>query len=127
MADPWLRVTDILGTWFVFVEPVPFTIGSGSGTDLRLPGLSAVEAEIHGEDGIFVIRARGSRLRTLMRFGTFMPRGMFINGERHTEKALAHGDLIRLGPSGDTEIVFFIDGKSPFDLYFPSGLYLAGC
>ena len=34
--------------------------------------------------------------------------GTFVNGVRATEHVLAHGDLIRLGESHDTEIVFLI-------------------
>src|SRR5207237_3459092 len=39
--------------------------------------------------------------------------GTFVNGERTTEKVLAHGDQIRFGQAGDTEIVFFIDEEAP--------------
>src|SRR4029079_10850291 len=74
-----------------------FTIGRRSETDLRLSGadVSRVHAEIVVNDGVFTIRDRESR------FGTF------VNGERTNERTLAHGDQIRLGQSGDTEIVFF--------------------
>src|SRR3954466_4728042 len=80
-----------------------FTIGRRSETDLRLPGadISRVHAEISLEKGGCVIRDKQSR------FGTF------VNGEKHSEKVLVHGDQIRLGQAGDTEIVFFIDEEAP--------------
>src|SRR3954465_2899370 len=107
MADvapaPRLVVTDALGRRIVNIDKPLFTIGRRSETDLRLPGadISRVHAEISTENGGCVIRDKQSR------FGTF------INGEKHSEKVLAHGDQIRLGQAGDTEIVFFIDEEAP--------------
>jgi len=76
---------------------------AGGETDLRLPGadISRVHAEISIENGTCVIRDKQSR------FGTF------VNGEKYSERVLAHGDQIRLGQAGDTEIVFFIDDEAP--------------
>jgi serine phosphatase RsbU (regulator of sigma subunit) len=106
MADasaPRLVVTDALGRRIVPIDKALFTIGRRSETDLRLAGadISRVHAEISIEGGGCVIRDKQSR------FGTF------VNGERTTERVLAHGDQIRLGQAGDTEIVFFVEGEAP--------------
>ena len=100
---PRLVVTDALGRRIVNIDKALFTIGRRSETDLRLPGadISRVHAEISVENGTCVIRDKQSR------FGTF------VNGEKHSEKVLAHGDQIRLGQAGDTEIVFFVDDEAP--------------
>src|SRR5215813_7909780 len=100
---PRLVVTDALGRRIVPIDKPLFTIGRRSETDLRLPGadISRVHAEISVENGGVVIRDKQSR------FGTF------VNGERMSEKALAHGDQIRLGQTGDTEIVFFLEEEAP--------------
>ena len=100
---PRLVITDALGRRIVPVDKPLFTIGRRSETDLRLPGadISRVHAEIAVENGACVIRDKQSR------FGTF------VNGERTTETVLAHGDQIRFGQAGDTEIVFFVDGEAP--------------
>src|SRR5436190_10331923 len=101
---PRLVVTDALGRRIVAIDKPLFTIGRRSETDLRLPGadISRVHAEITLDNGSCIIRDKQSR------FGTF------VNGERMTERQLAHGDQIRLGEAGDTEIVFYIeeDGHS---------------
>jgi sigma-B regulation protein RsbU (phosphoserine phosphatase) len=107
MADaapvPRLVITDALGRRIVNIDKPLFTIGRRSETDLRLSGadISRVHAEISVENAGCVIRDKQSR------FGTF------VNGEKHLEKTLAHGDQIRLGQAGDTEIVFFIDDEAP--------------
>src|SRR3954467_8521024 len=100
---PRLVVTDALGRRIVNIDKALFTIGRRSETDLRLPGadISRVHAEISTENGTCIIRDKQSR------FGTF------VNGEKHSERVLAHGDQIRLGQAGDTEIVFFIDDEAP--------------
>src|SRR5437016_672179 len=100
---PRLVITDALGRRIVPVDKPLFTIGRRSETDLRLTGadISRVHAEIAAENGGYVIRDKQSR------FGTF------VNGERTAEKVLAHGDTIRLGQAGDTEIVFFVDDEAP--------------
>ena len=108
MADaapaPRLVVTDALGRRIVNIDKSLFTIGRRSETDLRLPGadISRVHAEITVENGNCVIRDKQSR------FGTY------VNGVKVTsEKVLGHGDQIKLGNSGDTEIVFFVDDEAP--------------
>jgi phosphoserine phosphatase RsbU/P len=96
---PRLVVTDALGRRIVAIDKPLFTIGRRSETDLRLPGadISRVHAEITLDNGNCIIRDKQSR------FGTF------VNGERMSERQLAHGDQIRLGQAGDTEIVFYIE------------------
>jgi serine phosphatase RsbU (regulator of sigma subunit)/pSer/pThr/pTyr-binding forkhead associated (FHA) protein len=98
-SAPRLVVTDALGRRIVAIDKPLFTIGRRSETDLRLPGadISRVHAEIVLDNGSCIIRDKQSR------FGTF------VNGERMTERELAHGDQIRLGQAGDTEIVFYVD------------------
>src|SRR5499426_161885 len=100
---PRLVVTDALGRRIVPIDKPLFTMGRRSETDLRLPGadISRVHAEITLEKGTCTIRDKQSR------FGTF------VNGERTTERVLTHGDTIRLGQAGDTEIVFFVDEEAP--------------
>jgi len=87
----------------VNIDKPLFTIGRRSETDLRLPGadISRVHAEITFENSTCIIRDKQSR------FGTF------VNGERVNEKVLAHGDQVRLGQAGATEIVFFIEDEAP--------------
>src|SRR5437867_8759842 len=100
---PRLVVTDALGRRIVPIDKPLFTMGRRSETDLRLPGadISRVHAEITLDNGVCTIRDKQSR------FGTF------VNGERTNEKVLAHGDEIRLGQAGDTDIVFFVDDEAP--------------
>ena len=102
-AAPRLVITDALGRRIVPLDKPLFTIGRRSETDLRLPGadISRVHAEIVTENGTSTIRDRASR------FGTF------VNGERTNERVLAHGDQIRLGQSGDTEILYYVDDEAP--------------
>ena len=87
---PRLVVTDALGRRIVNIDKPLFTIGRRSETDLRLSGadISRVHAEITAENGACTIRDKQSR------FGTF------VNGDKITEKVLAHGDQIRLGQAG---------------------------
>src|SRR2546421_6633440 len=93
---PRLVITDALGRRIVPIDKPVFTIGRRSETDLRLTGadISRVHAEIATGNSTCTIRDRASR------FGTF------VNGERTAERILEHGDHIRLGQSGDVEIVF---------------------
>jgi phosphoserine phosphatase RsbU/P len=100
---PRLVVTDALGRRIVPIDKPLFSIGRRSETDLRLPGadISRVHAEITLENGQCTIRDKQSR------FGTF------VNNERTNEKVLVHGDQIRFGQAGDTEIVFFVDDEAP--------------
>jgi pSer/pThr/pTyr-binding forkhead associated (FHA) protein len=104
MAYPRLVVTDAIGRRTVDLDTALFTIGRRSGIDLRLAGadISPIHAEISVEDGICTIRDHQSAL------------GTFVNGEKYSAKVLAHGDQIRLGQAGDTEIVFLNDDEAPF-------------
>ena len=106
MADapaPRLVVTDALGRRIVPIDKPLFTMGRRSETDLRLPGadISRVHAEITLDNGACTIRDKQSR------FGTF------VNGEKVSERVLAHADAIRFGQAGDTDIVFFINDEAP--------------
>src|SRR2546423_256647 len=100
---PRLLVTDALGRRILNIDKPQFTIGRRSGTDLHLPGadISRLHAEITFDNGTCIIRDKQSR------FGTF------VNGDKITERTLAHGDRVRLGQGGDTEIVFFVDEEAP--------------
>jgi phosphoserine phosphatase RsbU/P len=102
-ATPRLVVTDALGSRIVNLDKPVFTIGRRSETDLRLSGadISRDHAEITIQNSTVVIRDRQSR------FGTF------VNGEKISERQLAHGDKLRLGQAGDTDIVFYIDDEAP--------------
>jgi phosphoserine phosphatase RsbU/P len=101
--SPRLHITDALGPRTVNIDKPLFTIGRRSETDLRLAGadISRVHAEISCDNGTCIIRDKQSR------FGTF------VNGEKITERVLAHGDQLRLGQAGDTEIVFYVDDNAP--------------
>src|SRR5262245_32471005 len=100
---PRLVVTDALGRRIVNIDKPLFTIGRRSETDLRLPGadISRVHAEISCENATCIIRDKQSRFST------------FVNGEKVTERILAHGYHVRLGQAGDTDIVYFVDDEAP--------------
>src|SRR5262245_42436858 len=100
---PRLVVTDALGRRIVNLDKPLFSIGRRSESDLRLAGadISRLHAEITLEGGGSVLRDKQSR------FGTF------VNGERITEKTLVHGDAVRFGQAGDTDINFYIDDEAP--------------
>jgi serine phosphatase RsbU (regulator of sigma subunit)/pSer/pThr/pTyr-binding forkhead associated (FHA) protein len=100
---PRLIVSDTLGRRIVPIDKAVFSIGRRSEADLRLAGadISRLHAEITSEQGICTIHDRQSR------FGTF------VNGERAADRVLAHGDRIRFGQSGDTDIEFVTSGDAP--------------
>jgi len=100
---PRLVVTDTLGRRIVPIDKPVFTIGRRSETDLRLPGadISRVHAEITVVNGTCTLHDRQSR------FGTF------VNNERITERVLAHGDQIRFGQSGESDIIFVVNDEAP--------------
>ena len=101
--SPRLLVADALGRRIVNIDKGLFTIGRRSECDLRLTGadISRLHAEISVEDENCLLRDKQSR------FGTF------VNGQRISERPLMHGDQIRLGQAGDTEIVFFTKDEAP--------------
>jgi serine phosphatase RsbU (regulator of sigma subunit) len=98
MPDARLEVTDATGRRLVPVDQLPFTIGRRDGNALRLMGteVSRDHAEIVRADDGFRIRDRGSRY------------GTFVNDDQVSERALAHGDRIRLGRSGGADLVFVL-------------------
>ncbi len=103
MAEARLEVTDALGRRVVPIGKAPFEIGRRETNDLRLAGseVSRDHAEIVAGDAGFVVRDRSSRY------------GTYVNGEPVTERALVHGDRIRLGRSGGAEMVFLVAESEP--------------
>jgi phosphoserine phosphatase RsbU/P len=103
MADARLEVTDALGRRIVPVSKDQFEIGRRETNDLRLAGseVSRDHAAIAVENNKFVLRDRSSRY------------GTYVNGEQVTERALVHGDRIRLGRSGGAEMVFLLADTQP--------------
>lgn len=96
MSDARLLVTDARGHRIVPLDRPTFLIGRGALVDLHfaVTDVSREHAEIVRQEGRLVLRDRMSR------FGTF------VNGERITERALQHGDRIRLGRTESIELVF---------------------
>jgi sigma-B regulation protein RsbU (phosphoserine phosphatase) len=103
MADARLEVTDALGRRIVPIAKGHFEIGRRETNDLRLAGseVSRDHAEIDAQDNQFLIRDRNSRY------------GTYVNGEQVTERALVHGDRIRLGRTGGAEMVFLLAENAP--------------
>jgi serine phosphatase RsbU (regulator of sigma subunit) len=103
MSDARLEVTDALGRRIVPISKGHFEIGRRETNDLRLAGseVSRDHAEIAVEDNKFVLRDRSSRY------------GTYVNGDQVTERALAHGDRIRLGRTGGAEMVFLLADSAP--------------
>ncbi len=104
MSEARLEVTDAMGRRLVPIAKPAFGIGRRETNDLRLAGseVSRDHAEILADGGGFMLRDRASRY------------GTFVNGEQVTERALAHGDRIRLGRSGGAEMVFLTaDAQAP--------------
>ena len=98
MPDARLEVTDALGRRIVPIAKGQFEIGRRETNDLRLAGseVSRDHAEIALQDDISSLRDRNSRY------------GTYVNGEQVAERALAHGDRIRLGRTGGAEMVFLL-------------------
>lgn len=96
MPEVRLEVTDTLGRRVVPVAKTPFEIGRRETNDLCLVGseVSRDHAEILTADNAYLLRDRASRY------------GTYVNGEQVTDRALVHGDRIRLGRSGGAEMVF---------------------
>ena len=105
MSDARLEVTDALGRRIVPISKGHFEIGRRETNDLRLAGseVSRDHAEIDSQDNQFVIRDKNSRY------------GTYVNGEQVTERALVHGDRIRLGRTGGAEMVFLLAESAPAD------------
>ena len=99
-------MTDALGRRIVPITKDAFGIGRRETNDLRLAGseVSRDHAEIVSSAGAFLVRDRQSRY------------GTYVNDEPITERALAHGDRIRLGRSGGAELVFLLSlTETPHD------------
>src|SRR5580765_1299023 len=103
MPDARLEVTDALGRRIVPISKGQFEIGRRETNDLRLAGseVSRDHAEIIVSDSQFLLRDRQSRY------------GTYVNGEQITERALVHGDRVRLGRSGGAEMVFLLADSAP--------------
>ena len=104
MSEVRLEVTDALGRRVVPIDKPRFEIGRRETNDLRLAGseVSRDHAEIVNEGGgRYVLRDRSSRY------------GTYVNGDQVTERAVVHGDRIRLGRSGGAEMVFLITDAEP--------------
>ena len=103
MPDARLEVTDALGRRIVPIGKDAFGIGRRETNDLRLAGseVSRDHAEIVAVTGGFLVRDKQSRY------------GTYVNDEQVAERALAHGDRIRLGRSGGAELVFLLADNPP--------------
>ena len=100
--DARLQVTDSSGRRVVPVDKAIFLIGRRTAADLQLVNadVSREHAEIAQDGARYLLRDRGSRY------------GTFVNGEQITERALEHGDRIRLGRTDAIELVFMTDASS---------------
>jgi serine phosphatase RsbU (regulator of sigma subunit) len=100
--DARLQVTDSGGRRIVTLDKPVFLIGRRTAADLQLVNadVSREHAEIANDGLKYLLRDRGSRY------------GTFVNGEQVTERALQHGDRIRLGRTDAIELVFMTDGSS---------------
>jgi serine phosphatase RsbU (regulator of sigma subunit) len=100
--DARLQVTDSSGRRVVPVDKAIFLIGRRTAADLQLVNadVSREHAEIAQDGARFLLRDRGSRY------------GTFVNGEQITERALEHGDRIRLGRTDAIELVFMTEASS---------------
>jgi sigma-B regulation protein RsbU (phosphoserine phosphatase) len=99
MSEARLHVSDSQGRRVVVLDRPLFLIGRRTAADLQIVStdVSREHAEIVQEDGRYTLRDRGSRY------------GTFVNGEQITERALQHGDRIRLGRTDAIELIFATD------------------
>ncbi|MCM3881676.1 MAG: SpoIIE family protein phosphatase [Vicinamibacterales bacterium] len=110
---PRLQIDDTLGRRVVVIDKPVFRIGRKSESDVRPVSVdvSREHAEIvRHDDGAFVLRDRGSRY------------GTFVNDERVTERPLKHRDRIRLGRSGNAELIFLLGDAIDSTLSPSSGI-----
>jgi len=100
--DARLQVTGSSGRRVVPVDKAIFLIGRRTAADLQLVNadVSREHAEIAQDGARYLLRDRGSRY------------GTFVNGEQITERALEHGDRIRLGRTDAIELVFMTEASS---------------
>src|SRR2546428_409123 len=99
VPDARLEVADTRGGRVVRVEKPVFAIGRRTESDLRVVSsdVSRDHAEIIRNGDGYLVRDRSSRY------------GTFVNGDGVTERALTHGDRIRLGRSSGAELVFLVE------------------
>ena len=99
MAEARLVVHEPGGKRPVPVDSEVFSIGRGPANDLRLDDgdVSRRHAEILLREGRHLVKDMGSR------FGTYVNGDKLADAE---ERQLMHGDLVRLGTSGKTELEF---------------------
>lgn len=102
MSEPRLEVNDGLGRRLIPIDKPSLSIGRRTESDVRLVGsdVSREHAEIAAEDGVFVLRDRGSRYGTI------------VNGTPVTEHRLAHGDKIQFGRTGGAEVLFLTEAAT---------------
>jgi phosphoserine phosphatase RsbU/P len=113
VSTPRLQIDDTLGRRFVVIDKPLFRIGRKSESDVRPVSVdvSREHADIvRRDDGGFVLRDRGSRY------------GTFVNDEQVTERPLKHRDRIRLGRSGNAELIFLLDDGSESKATHTSGI-----
>ena len=109
---PRLQIDDTLGRRIVVIDKPVFRIGRKSESDVRPVSVdvSREHAEIvRHDDGAFVLRDRGSRY------------GTFVNDQQITERPLKHRDRIRLGRSGNAELMFLLGDGTDSNLSQSSG------
>ena len=102
MSEARLHVSDSQGRRVVVLDRPQFLIGRRTAADLQIVStdVSREHAEIVQDEGRYLLRDRGSRY------------GTFVNGEQITERALEHGDRIRLGRTDAIELVFMTEASS---------------
>jgi serine phosphatase RsbU (regulator of sigma subunit) len=113
---PRLDVVDGAGRRSVDIAPLPFLIGRRDTNHLQLGGseVSRDHAEIVLEGSRYILRDKKSR------FGTF------VNGEPVTaDKALAAGDVIRLGRTGGAELSFHLGAATQGPPSIPLGVSIS--
>ena len=110
---PRLQLDDTLGRRVIVIDKPIFRIGRKSESDVRPAGLdvSREHAEIvRQDDGKFLLIDRGSRY------------GTFVNDEQVSERPLRHHDRIRLGRSGNAELIFLLDDAADSKISHTSGV-----
>jgi sigma-B regulation protein RsbU (phosphoserine phosphatase) len=110
---PRLQIDDTLGRRVVVIDKPIFRIGRKSDSDVRPVSVdvSREHADITlRDDGKYVLKDRGSRY------------GTFVNEEQVTERVLKHRDRIRLGRSGNAELIFLLDDTTGSNVTHTSGI-----